>query len=43
MNLAVAGNLYLEPFGDGVDALGADTVSAAGELVAALAVFATGM
>ena len=43
VNLAVAGNLYLEPFGDGVDALGADTVSAAGELVAALAVFATGM
>jgi hypothetical protein len=41
--LIVAGDLDLEPFGDGVDALGADAVGAAGELVAALAVLAAGV
>ena len=40
---AAAGDLDLEPFGDGVDALGADAVGAAGEFVAALAVFAAGV
>jgi hypothetical protein len=41
--MTVAGHLDLEPLGDGVDALGADAVGAAGELVAALAVFAAGV
>jgi hypothetical protein len=40
---AAAGDLDLEPLGDGVDALGADAVRAAGEFVAALAVFAAGV
>ena len=40
---AAAGNLDLEPLGDGVDALGADAVGAAGEFIAALAVFAAGV
>jgi hypothetical protein len=40
---AAAGDLDLEPLGDGVDALGADAVGATGELVAALAVFAAGV
>ncbi len=43
VDLAVARNLDLEPFRDGVDALRADAVGAAGEDVAALAVFAAGV
>ena len=43
VDLAAAGDLDLEPLGDGVDALGADAVRAAGELVAALAVLAAGV
>ena len=43
VDMAAAGDLDLEPLGDGVDALGADAVSAAGELVAALTVFAAGV
>ena len=43
VHLAVAGDLDLEPLGDGVDALGADAVGAAGELVTALAVLAAGV
>ena len=43
MDGVAAGDLDLEPFGNGVDAFGADAVGAAGELVAALAVFAAGV
>ncbi len=43
VDLAVAGNLHLEPFRDRVDALRADAVGAAGKDVAALAVLAAGV
>ena len=43
VDLAVARDLDLEPFGDGVDALGADAVRAAGKFVPALAVLAAGV
>ncbi len=43
VDLAAAGDLDFEPLGDGIDALGADAVGAAGEFVAALPVFAAGV
>jgi hypothetical protein len=43
IDFAVAGDFDFEPFGDGVDALGADAVGAAGKDVAALAVLAAGV
>ena len=41
--MPVAGDLDLEPVGEGVDALGADAVEAAGVFVGALAEFAAGV
>ena len=43
VDLAVLRDLDLEPLGDGVYALGADAVGAAGELVSALAILAAGV
>src|SRR5690606_11479121 len=43
MDVAAAGDLDLEPFGDGVDALGADAVGAAGEFVSTLSILAAGV
>ena len=43
IDLAVARDLHLEPFGKRVDALGADAVQAAGIFVGALAEFAAGV
>ena len=40
VDVAALGDLDLEPLGDGVHALGADAVGAAGELVSALAILA---
>ncbi len=43
VDLAVAADLGLEPFRDGVHALRADAVQAAGDLVGAFAELAAGM
>ena len=43
INLAIAGNFDRKPFGNGVDAFGADPVCAAGIGITALAIFAAGM
>ena len=43
VDLPVTSDLDFEPLRDGVDALGADAVGAAGEFVTALAVFAAGV
>ena len=43
VDVAALGDLDLEPFGDGVDALGADAVGAAGEFVSTLAILAAGV
>ena len=43
VNLAVSVNLGFEPFGEGVDALGADAVKTAAEFVGALTEFAAGV